>query len=282
MSLDHSYPWYFSLLCVFLGVFVTYFFYRENNNLKPFTKSFLFFIRFSILTSLFFLLLSPIFNIITKNIERPNIILLQDTSKSVSTDIKNDFKKIQNELLDFDVSIYNFSDKLNEGFADSNLGLYTTIDLALSGVNDLYSNRNLSSVVIATDGLYNKGKNPLYSEKFNFPIYSLILGDTTEQVDISIDKIEHNELAFLGNLLPVKIRIKSTSAKNKNFKLKIRQNDSIIFTKSFVSILNNEYFEIKEDFLANKIGMNKYSISVSEFANEQNVINNYDINWTNT
>ena len=275
MSLDHSYPWYFSLLCVFLGVFVTYFFYRENNNLKPFTKSFLFFIRFSILTSLFFLLLSPIFNIIIKNIERPSIILLQDASKSVRIDIKNDFKKIQNELLDFDVSIYNFSDQLNEGFADTNLGLYTNIDLALTNINDLYSNRNLSSVVIATDGLYNRGKNPLYSEKFNFPIYSLILGDTAEQVDISIDKIEHNELAFLGNYFPVKIRIKSTSAKNKNFKLKIRQNDSIIFTKSFVSILNNEYFEIKEDFLANKIGMNKYSISVSEFANEQNVINNY-------
>ena len=275
MSLDHSYPWYFSLLCVFLGVFVTYFFYRENNNLKPFTKSFLFFIRFSILTSLFFLLLSPIFNIVIKNIERPSIILLQDASKSVRIDIKNDFKKIQNELLDFDVSIYNFSDQLNEGFADTNLGLYTNIDLALTNINDLYSNRNLSSVVIATDGLYNRGKNPLYSEKFNFPIYSLILGDTAEQVDISIDKIEHNELAFLGNYFPVKIRIKSTSAKNKNFKLKIRQNDSIIFTKSFVSILNNEYFEIKEDFLANKIGMNKYSISVSEFANEQNVINNY-------
>ena len=275
MSLDHSYPWYFSLLCVFLGVFVTYFFYRENNNLKPFTKSFLFFIRFSILTSLFFLLLSPIFNIIIKNIERPSIILLQDASKSVRIDIKNDFKKIQNELLDFDVSIYNFSDQLNEGFADTNLGLYTNIDLALTNINDLYSNRNLSSVVIATDGLYNRGKNPLYSEKFNFPVYSLILGDTAEQVDISIDKIEHNELAFLGNYFPVKIRIKSTSAKNKNFKLKIRQNDSIIFTKSFVSILNNEYFEIKEDFLANKIGMNKYSISVSEFANEQNVINNY-------
>ena len=275
MSLDHSYPWYFSLLCVFLGVFVTYFFYRENNNLKPFTKSFLFFIRFSILTSLFFLLLSPIFNIIIKNIERPSIILLQDASKSVRIDIKNDFKKIQNELLDFDVSVYNFSDQLNEGFADTNLGLYTNIDLALTNINDLYSNRNLSSVVIATDGLYNRGKNPLYSEKFNFPIYSLILGDTAEQVDISIDKIEHNELAFLGNYFPVKIRIKSTSAKNKNFKLKIRQNDSIIFTKSFVSILNNEYFEIKEDFLANKIGMNKYSISVSEFANEQNVINNY-------
>ena len=275
MSLDHSYPWYFSLLCVFLGVFVTYFFYRENNNLKPFTKSFLFFIRFSILTSLFFLLLSPIFNIIIKNIERPSIILLQDASKSVRIDIKNDFKKIQNELLDFDVSIYNFSDQLNEGFADTNLGLYTNIDLALTNINDLYSNRNLSSVVIATDGLYNKGKNPLYSEKFNFPIYSLILGDTSEQVDISIDKIEHNELAFLGNYFPVKIRIKSTSAKNKNFKLKIRQNDSIIFTKSFVSILNNEYFEIKEDFLANKIGMNKYSISISEFSNEQNIINNY-------
>ena len=275
MSLDHSYPWYFSLLCVFLGVFVTYFFYRENNNLKPFTKSFLFFIRFSILTSLFFLLLSPIFNIVIKNIERPSIILLQDASKSVRIDIKNDFKKIQNELLDFDVSVYNFSDQLNEGFADTNLGLYTNIDLALTNINDLYSNRNLSSVVIATDGLYNRGKNPLYSEKFNFPIYSLILGDTAEQVDISIDKIEHNELAFLGNYFPVKIRIKSTSAKNKNFKLKIRQNDSIIFTGSFISILNNEYFEIKEDFLANKIGMNKYSISVSEFANEQNVINNY-------
>ena len=164
-------------------------------------------------------------------------------------------------MIDFDISIYNFSDKLTKGFADTNLGLYTNIDLALSSINDLYSNRNLSSVVIATDGIYNKGKNPLYSEKFNFPIYSVILGDTSAQVDISIDKINHNELAFLGNYFPVKIRIKSSSAKDKKFKLKILQNDSIIFTELFTSILKNEYYEIEEDFLANKVGINKYSIS---------------------
>ena len=178
-------------------------------------------------------------------------------------------------MIDFDISIYNFSDKLTKGFADTNLGLYTNIDLALSSINDLYSNRNLSSVVIATDGVYNKGKNPLYSEKFNFPIYSVILGDTSAQVDISIDKINHNELAFLGNYFPVKIRIKSSSAKDKKFKLKILQNDSIIFTELFTSILKNEYYEIEEDFLANKVGINKYSISLSELVDEKNIINNY-------
>ena len=86
--------------------------------------------------------------------------------------------------------------------------------------------------------VYNKGKNPLYSEKFNFPVYSLILGDTSAQVDISIDKINHNELAFLGNYFPVKIRIKSSSAKDKKFKLKILQNDSIIFTELLLDLTN--------------------------------------------
>ena len=275
MSVDHSYPWYFNLICICLSFLITYFFYKGNNNLKIPIKFFLFFLRFSFLSSVLFLLLSPIFKTIIKNIEKPKIILLQDASKSVSFNIKDDFQRIQNELIDFDISIYNFSDKLTKGFADTNLGLYTNIDLALSSINDLYSNRNLSSVVIATDGVYNKGKNPLYSEKFNFPIYSVILGDTSAQVDISIDKINHNELAFLGNYFPVKIRIKSSSAKDKKFKLKILQNDSIIFTELFTSILKNEYYEIEEDFLANKVGINKYSISLSELADEKNIINNY-------
>ena len=82
-------------------------------------------------------------------------------------------------------------------------------------------------------------------------------------------------MAFLGNYFPVKIRIKSSSAKDKKFKLKILQNDSIIFTELFTSILKNEYYEIEEDFLANKVGINKYSISLSELVDEKNIINNY-------
>ena len=123
MSVDHSYPWYFNLICICLSFLITYFFYKGNNNLKSPIKFFLFFLRFSFLSSVLFLLLSPIFKTIIKNIEKPKIILLQDASKSVSFNIKDDFQRIQNELIDFDISIYNFSDKLTKGFADTNLGL---------------------------------------------------------------------------------------------------------------------------------------------------------------
>ena len=61
-------------------------------------------------------------------------------------------QRIQNESEISVQGVIDFSDKLTKGFADTNLGLYTNIDLALSSINDLYSNRNLSSVVIATDG----------------------------------------------------------------------------------------------------------------------------------
>ena len=56
-------------------------------------------------------------------------------------------------------------------------------------LSDVYSHRNVAAVVLASDGLYNQGSNPLYVDyPFQAPLYTIALGDTMPQKDVRINK----------------------------------------------------------------------------------------------
>ena len=57
----------------------------------------------------------------------------------------------------------------------------------LGDVSDLYGNQNLGAVVLATDGIYNEGSNPLSTgTKMNAPRYTIGLGDTLQKKDLPV------------------------------------------------------------------------------------------------
>ena len=74
----------------------------------------------------------------------------------------------------------------------------------------IYSDNNILSYVILSDGIYNQGLNPIYSSyNLNAPINCIALGDTSIIKDLSILSINNNELGFPGNDLPVEVIIKA-------------------------------------------------------------------------
>ena len=78
----------------------------------------------------------------------------------------------------------------------------------LKYIYDLYSNQNLGAIIMATDGIYNEGSNPIYAgAKLTAPIYTVALGDTTAKKDVILKRVFHNKIAYLGDKFSIQIDV---------------------------------------------------------------------------
>src|SRR5690348_8175551 len=88
MSLVLEYPWWFVLFCIVAGIaYSGVLYYRNNklNELQGWLLKTLSVCRFIVITLLSFLLLSPLLNIIEREVEKPVIVIAQDNSESIVT-----------------------------------------------------------------------------------------------------------------------------------------------------------------------------------------------------
>lgn len=64
-------------------------------------------------------------------------------------------------------------------------------------------------VVLASDGNYNAGANPLsQAERSSIPIFTIGIGDSLEQKDVSVAKLTSNSIAYMESTVPVDAFIK--------------------------------------------------------------------------
>lgn len=67
----------------------------------------------------------------------------------------------------------------------------------------------LRAAVLLSDGIYNSGANPLsLAERFPVPIFTVGIGDSTEQKDVVVSKISGNAIAYVASSVPVDATIK--------------------------------------------------------------------------
>src|SRR5205085_5268431 len=61
---------------------------------------------------------------------------------------------------------------------------------ALREITNDFEGRNLTGIVLVSDGIYNSGPSPLYTSQ-RVPVYTVGVGDTTERIDASIRNIAY-------------------------------------------------------------------------------------------
>lgn len=263
---------FFCLLLGFIYSLLLYF--KQHNFLNKKLLFLLSLLRFLLISFLAFLLLDPILKSSKEIKEKPIVVVLQDVSSSISRNIKNELEDFSNKLNDLDVYKYSFSDKIYDDFNEENNGLYTNISKVINEINNRFSNRNLSSIILASDGLYNDGINPLYSNNFNTPIHSICLGDTTEKKDNVISDVKHNDIVFLGNSFISEIFIESVKYKGEKVKLKIENNGESLFEKKITFNSNKEFLKIPVELKTSQVGVQPFKVVLSPLKNENNIRNN--------
>ncbi len=284
-SLITQYPIWFIIFCFATGFLFAWLLYRKD---KKFTetlklvRNLMFAFRFLSVSVISFFLLSPIIKSLGKTIEQPIIVYAQDNSASVSSDneiiklfsesIFNFFKNKEEKYI---FKTYSFGDKTLQSDSFNLSDKQTDIAQLISEIKNKYYHRNIGAVILSSDGIYNKGTNPISEiNDVNFPIYTIALGDTTIKGDLILTNVKHNKIAFLKNTYPVQVSVKAKKLKGKRSEIQIFNNGKLIKSQRITinkdDFFKNYNFEIK----ANKLGFHKLKIKLKELTGEVNFKNN--------
>lgn len=274
--------------CLLLGIAYAYFLYRKDkhfNELTLWKLRLMAIFRFVVVFSLSFLLLTPLIKSVKKSIEKPIVIFAQDNSESIlinkdSIFYKNEYRThisglIQDISSEYDVEAYSFGENMEKGLQTNFKSKSTDFSNLFKEIQNKYANRNVGALILASDGIYNQGNNPLNSSTdFNFPIYTIALGDTNPQKDYLIKEVNCNKLAFLGNKFSVRITVGASRFKNEQTVLTIFQDQEKVFSKQ-INVTSDEYFEtIDVELEATQKGLQRYEVQIKPDAEEISSVNN--------
>lgn len=275
------------LLCVLLAAALSLLLYSKQAD--KFTKRVFYILialRFFSVFVLCFLLLSPILKYLKNKNEKPVLVFLQDNSES----IKNAFKKVDSiayrknvtELLDglredYIVKELSFGSQLADSLLFNYTESSTDISSAFETTLSNFENENLGAVIIATDGIYNKGNSPLsQSYPFKGSVYTIGLGDTMTQKDAAVARVFANKIIYLGDNFAIRSDIAAYACEGSQVTINIfshQQNRNIAVQN--ISVTNGRFLRSLETIVeANSPGIHRYTISVSKVAGEQNTLNN--------
>ena len=275
LAINLDLPIYYVFFCLFIGIIFSYFLYLSSGNINSKKLIWgLFTLRTIFISFLAFLLLNPVFKSLINISEKPIVIIAKDNSKSIKENINEDLQFISENLDDFDLFKYSFSDKITNGITKVNNGLKTNYSNFFNEISNKFENRNVAGLILASDGCYNIGSNPEYLS-YDFPIYSIALGDTSLYKDLRIDEVLINDISFLGNSFPLEISIASTLVKDEESNLKI-WNDSVIVYEEPINFKNILNYQTKTVLLsANKVGLQTYTIEIEGLDDEKSLANNF-------
>ena len=291
MNIVTEYPLWFILFCIVAGIFyagILYYHEKKLSELSLWKVWLMAAFRFSAVTILSFLLLSPLLKTVNREVEKPIIIVAQDNSESLvagkdslfyKKEYKQNLQKLIDELNDkYEVRLYSFAEKIKELTVADSLTFnekQTDISAMFNEIETRYSNRNIGAMILASDGLYNKGANPVYSsDKIKVPVYTIALGDTAIKKDVILVKIEHNRLAYLGNKFPMEIIVNAKQLNGKATTLSVTKGGALLFTQTIN--FNSDAFTTTIPVLleAKETGLQRYTIKLSTLPEEVNAINN--------
>lgn len=275
-------PIIYIILCLLIGVVYSYFLYNKHSfEGKSWLPKVMAFLRFIVVFILTFFFLEPFVSTLMIDKEKPIIVVGIDQSESIQAaaehqDLQAGIKELQNSLADnHQVDLYAVglhTTPLDSFHYEDKASNYSSFFQQLS---DVYSHRNVAAVVLASDGLYNQGSNPLYADyPFKAPLYTIALGDTTPQKDIRISKLYHNDLAFLDNSFPLKISVQTQFCAGEKVNLSVWEEQNLLFQELLLVSEANQRFQTDVLLSADEVGMHRYQVRLSPVNGEDNIYNN--------
>ncbi len=241
--------------------------------------------RFLSFTLTAFLLLSPFIKSLKKTVQNPLIIAAWDNSGSVGaaadsamqvTEMNRLKNMISKELgNDYSVINYTFGQKTTyNGEINFSEKRSDYSDLVNTLINNHF-NENIGALLLAGDGIYNHGKNPLNMlDDITFPVYSIGFGDTTEITDARIQTVKTNRTAFSGNRFPVVVDSRFIKLQGQALKLTIFEGNKEV-AQDVIIPNSTDYFNSTEFILeAGDPGLKRFTAVLETAENEENIRNN--------
>jgi len=235
-------------------------------------------LRFITLSILLVLLGGPAIQLYQTISHKPVIILAIDNSTSMKSnqniceELVNSAKERAKEA---DFEIWTFGENANKSEVlsfDEERSNYSNL---FSAVRNDYLPQSISAVVLAGDGIFNTGEDPVFtSQNCGFPVYTIGIGDTLQQADATILNVKANPTAFIGNEFAVELNLSYTDLAGHESDISIWSNNKELY-RDRIKIESGNIF--KQQFLRLKAetgGINTFLVRLSSYENEKNTRNN--------
>jgi len=262
------------------GLGFSYLLYRGKHPWSKTWNRILFALRAALAFFLAFLLLGPIVKQIHNLFEKPIFVLVYDNSISVreTTDSMaiHQLEMKMNETADavrekgYDVRITDLSGE--EVKAPAFTATASDLTGTLKRIASRYESNQIGGVLLVSDGIYNEGVSPLYTT-YNFPIYTLGIGDTLQRTDILVKDIAYNKIVYQGNRFPLRAEIMVKNLDNQNINVSLLRQGKVIEKQSKPSV-RDQLLVFDFQPMAEEQGIQKLDIQVEVKQGEINTVNN--------
>lgn len=259
MTLD--YPWYFVPLCLLAGaVYAAVLYHFGRRSFSKRLRWLLSLLRFVAVSTIAFLLLAPMTRRTVHERQQPHVVVAIDRSLSVK------------QSADSAISLSLPDNKFRVTTIDFGNDAATDIGSVLEGL----VGGDADAVVLATDGIYNRGANPAsVAEHLTVPVYTIALGDTTQQRDAAIGGIRTNRVAMLGTNLPVEFTVSSALLRGQSAQLTIVDAHNHSLHQQRITYSEDAFSQdISVALTVREAGLQRYSIRLSPVNGEVNQNNN--------
>lgn len=276
------------LFCVLAGFAYAMLLYYKGRTLEisKTLKNLLFFLRFTCVAIIAFLLLEPLVRTEKRTIEKPIIVIAQDNSESLilgedSLEIKSKFPQeleVLKEKLEenYEVQTYTIGAEIKEGLKLDFKDKSTNLSSLFEEMYTRFYNRNLGAIILASDGIYNKGNSPIsYAKRLKgVPVYTVLMGDTSTRKDQLITDLAFNRLAYLGNDFPVEAIVGASKMNGEKMEIVLSHNGKTVYNESYSINSNNFSQGLKYKLTANQTGMQHYRLQIIHKDGELTYVNN--------
>ncbi len=291
MVFEYSYWWILPMLV--LSGTIAYLKFRKVSKLPDISFGLALLIsslRFLVTLILLVLLLNPALSFVKSVREKPLLIVVRDNSASIpknkdSLYYRNEYKESLNLLVDgleqkFDVECLNFGRQVEKGDELDFSENYTDISAVFDYAERNYIFRRPAGMILLTDGIYNAGANPRYKTSA-FPVYTVLLGDTSLYPDVYVKHIESNKFNFINTTFPVKATIAAQKQKGSRITCELLENGKRIAEKTLNIGQDHFLTEVVFDVEAKQKGIAKYTVAVDAGLQDEIRENNQATIYTN-
>lgn len=273
-------PYWFIIFCLLAGVAYAWLLYQPVPSWSKKLNYALASLRGITVAFICFLLLSPLVRKTQTTIDKAKVVFAIDNSESVKSyadDLLKNVTAAVQELTEagFEVSIQTLDKSLKNNEVDSIRFDKGKTDLSglLQTVKSNFEGRNLTDVVLLSDGIINQGVSPAFG-RYPFKVNTLAVGDTVPDLDISIKDVISNRVAYLGNDFPLKAELSANGLAGKSTTITLKQNGRIIESQK-VLIDRNSFFKTY-DFktTSSQKGVQHYTVELGGITGETSTRNN--------
>lgn len=240
-------------------------------------------LRFVVVSFLCFLLLSPFIKTTTTRTEAPTVVLAVDNSQSVSlftpqpalAQLTSGLPKLAATLREKGFRVETRTLTKADAAPDSLRFTASRTDLnkLLADSREANAERNLAGVVLVSDGLVNQGQEPQFSE-FNFPIFSVALGDSVAKKDLRLTDLVYNRVAFSGNKFPLEAELGYEGYAGGAATVEVREGSRVLESRRVALPAGRRRVKTTFQLTAPAPGKRRYEVRVLPQAGEFTALNN--------